>query len=35
MMKKAKVLFLALILGLSARAADFPVVFTYDTSKPQ
>ena len=34
-MKKAKVLFLALILGLSARAADFPVVFTYDTSKPQ
>lgn len=35
MMKKAKVLFLALILGLSARAADFPVVFTYDTTKPQ
>ena len=34
-MKKAKVLFLALILGLSARAADVPVVFTYDTTKPQ
>ncbi len=34
-MKKAYVLFLALSLGLSAAAADFPIVHTYDTSKPQ
>ena len=34
-MKKAKVLFLALLLGLSASATDFPVVYTYDTSKEQ
>ena len=34
-MKKAKVLFLALLLGLSASATDFPAVYTYDTSKEQ
>ena len=34
-MKKALILALALSLGLSAAAADFPIVYTYDTSKPQ
>ena len=34
-MKKAKILLLALLAGFQARAADFPLVFTYDTSKQQ
>ena len=35
-MKRIALFFLpALLLGLTARAADFPLVFHYDTSKPQ
>ncbi len=34
-MKKVLFLLAALLPGLAAAATDFPVVFTYDTSKPQ
>ena len=35
-MKKTQILLLALLLAaLSASAADFPIIYTYDTSKPQ
>ena len=34
-MKKTKILLFALLLGVSARAADFPIVYSYDSSKPQ
>ena len=34
-MKKVLFLLAALLPGLSAAATDFPVVYTYDTSKPQ
>ena len=35
-MKKVQITLLALLLAaLSASAADFPIIYTYDTSKPQ
>ena len=34
-MKKVLFLLAALLPGLAAAATDFPVVYTYDTSKPQ
>ena len=34
-MKKTTLFLLFLLVGCAASAADFPVVFTYDTSRPQ